>query len=269
MIGEELQAQLREKYNPDGSPLRVHQLKMLDMLKYFDTLCKANNINYWLSSGTCLGAIRHGGFIPWDDDIDIEMLRDDYIKLEKVFIETNEYVLQTWNNDKYYCLPFAKMRDKNTVIYNSLFKYKGVFIDILVIEKSPRILCKIAYLCRCVLWKSYNVVKNKRRDFGLFILLKFLFFYVLIPLLRLISRITSCFYKDIYRHTLGSGWIDNIRILTEIIPTIKVKFEDVELPVPHDFDKYLSRMYGNYKQIPRDNDIAMPHVEFLTSNNSK
>ena len=133
MIDKLLQAQLRFKYNPDGSLLREHQLRMLEMLDYFDKLCKKNGIRYWLSSGTCLGAIRHGGFIPWDDDVDIEMLRSDYIKLEKIFKETNEYILQTWRNDKYYCLSFAKMRDKRTQIYNSLFKYKGIFIDILVI----------------------------------------------------------------------------------------------------------------------------------------
>ena len=265
MIDEELQAQLREKYNPDGSPLRVHQLKMLDMLEYFDTLCKANNIKYWLSSGTCLGAIRHGGFIPWDDDIDIEMLRDDYIKLEKVFLETNEYVLQTWKNDKYYCLPFAKMRDKSTVIYNSLFKYKGVFIDILVLERTPKILSQIAYFCRRILWKSYCIVKHRNKYSMLFFLLKFLLFYLLIPVCRLLSKMFSNLEGNVYRHSLGTGWIDNIRIIDEILPTINVTFEGIKFPVPQNYDKYLSRMYGDYMKIPEESNMEISHVEFFVN----
>lgn len=66
---------LREKYNPDGSILRQHQLKMLDILIIIDRICKKHGIKYWISDGTLLGAVRHGGFIPWDDDLDIQMMR--------------------------------------------------------------------------------------------------------------------------------------------------------------------------------------------------
>ena len=75
MIDSKIQNKLREKYNPDGSLLRQHQLRMLKMLSYFDKICQEHNIHYWLSSGNCIGVVRHGGFIPWDDDIDVEMLR--------------------------------------------------------------------------------------------------------------------------------------------------------------------------------------------------
>ena len=66
---------LRVKYNPDGSILRQHQLKMLDILIVIDGICKKHGIKYWISDGTLLGAVRHGGFIPWDDDLDIQMMR--------------------------------------------------------------------------------------------------------------------------------------------------------------------------------------------------
>lgn len=84
MIDFKTQEALRAKFNPDGSNLRKMQLRMLDMLKYIDKICREHNIKYWLSSGTCLGAVRHGGFIPWDDDCDIELLRKDYKKLIKI-----------------------------------------------------------------------------------------------------------------------------------------------------------------------------------------
>ena len=70
MILPELQEQLRTEYNPDGSILRRQQMKMLDILLRVDKFCKEHDIKYWLSSGTLLGAVRHGGFIPWDDDDD-------------------------------------------------------------------------------------------------------------------------------------------------------------------------------------------------------
>ena len=73
-----IESSLRARFNPPGSALRQAQLKMLDILVEVDRICRRNNISYWLSSGTLIGAARHGGFIPWDDDIDIEMLLPDY-----------------------------------------------------------------------------------------------------------------------------------------------------------------------------------------------
>jgi lipopolysaccharide cholinephosphotransferase len=71
------QESLRQRYNPDGSLLRRQQMRMLDILLEVDRICKKNDIPYWLSSGTLIGAMRHDCFIPWDDDLDIEMMRKD------------------------------------------------------------------------------------------------------------------------------------------------------------------------------------------------
>ena len=83
LINSQTNAELKEKYNPEGSILRQIQLGALDALVEFDSVCKKNNIQYWLDSGTLLGAIRHGGFIPWDDDIDVCVLMRDYKRLLK------------------------------------------------------------------------------------------------------------------------------------------------------------------------------------------
>ena len=87
MIDEATQKALRAAYNPDGSDLRRHQLVMLDMLIWLDSLCLRHEIPYWLSSGTLLGAVRHGGFIPWDDDVDIELMLPDYLRLIKAIAD--------------------------------------------------------------------------------------------------------------------------------------------------------------------------------------
>lgn len=76
--------ELRTIYNPEGSILRKVQLKMLDILRTVDTICKKHNIEYVLDGGSLLGAVRHGGFIPWDDDLDITVMRKDFKRLRKI-----------------------------------------------------------------------------------------------------------------------------------------------------------------------------------------
>ena len=75
------------KYNPEGSPLREHQKKLLNLLIVFDRLCEDNGIVWWIDGGTLLGAVRHGGFVPWDDDIDVCVLRKDLPRIRKILRE--------------------------------------------------------------------------------------------------------------------------------------------------------------------------------------
>ena len=116
MIDKKIQENLRMRFNPDNSVLRKHQLRMLDMLIYFDNFCRKHNLKYWLSSGTLIGAVRHQGFIPWDDDVDVEMLREDYLKMLELLKETDRFILQTKDNDEYYAVPYGKLRDKYSYI---------------------------------------------------------------------------------------------------------------------------------------------------------
>lgn len=253
IIDENTQIKLREKYNPEGSELRKFQLSLLDGLRHFDTICKANGINYWLSSGTCLGAIRHGGFIPWDDDIDVEMLREDYINLMKVFEEDEHYVMQTYKNDLYYTQPFPKLRFKDVTVKEGLgvadrnYKYKGLFIDIFVMEPSPRF---IATLCHVLVGTMRHLgFRIKHRTWVIDTLYRFIkcCVYGLISFSRLFCIYSS---RNTLRHTLGTGVERNIRKKNEIFPLTTASFEGYVFPVPGKYDSYLRRMFGDYLKIP-------------------
>lgn len=259
MISEELQAQLRQRFNPERSLLRKHQLAMLDMLIFFDDICKKHNIKYWLSSGTCLGAVRHGGFIPWDDDLDVEMLREDYLKLVKIFKESDLYALQTYKTDPFYVVPYAKLRNKNTRIVEHgqdlKYKYRGIYIDIFVLEKCPQTIARIYNRLAWELLLFGSKTTSKHLGEPLFFIGKFLF-YKSIPLARfLFGKLKN----NQLRHTYGSGFSWNPRDIKWIFPLKEISFEGYNFPIPNDYDSYLKGMFKNYMQLP-DLSMIKPHI---------
>ena len=112
------------------------KLVMLKLLRVFDDICRKNNLKYWLDGGTLIGAIRHNGFIPWDDDIDVAMLSDDYEKFIEIAQQElpDDVFLQTRKTDKKYPLYITKLRDKYSTYEEQnvarLNCHKGIFIDI-------------------------------------------------------------------------------------------------------------------------------------------
>ena len=229
------------KTRKDGTSITVRdvQLVLLEMLKDIDALCKKHNIRYWLTGGSALGAVRHKGFIPWDDDADIGMLREDYEKFQRVVHElVDAYITQCFETHREYnvLVPPMKVRKKGTycVEYNALLKNKcrdsdGLFIDIFVLD---------------------HVSENKAKDFiwrvrnGILMVL-IVFFENLHcnPLLlkrRFVRNAKK--YGQINKNTAWIGydltWTFNsffhpvVYSLESVFPIQYVEFEDTMLPVP-------------------------------------
>ncbi len=112
---------------------------LLQLLDKFVEVCVQNNLKYYLAYGTVLGAIRHKGIIPWDDDIDIQMPREDYLKLQQLpkSVFGDEFQLSTWSNTPNYPYDFLKLEKLNTTLIERLTKkvyIGGVYIDIFPLD---------------------------------------------------------------------------------------------------------------------------------------
>lgn len=258
---------LRDRFNPDGSILRQQQLRMLELLNVIDIICKKYQIPYWLSSGTLIGAARHKGFIPWDDDLDIEMLRPDYLRLIKVLPKElpSHIALQTNDTDPNFISIYGKIRDRMSYLeetnsYDRIFKERGIYIDIFPIERVPYCL---AWISGHMQGQIYNQLNNKKLKEKTIIrrIRKIYWFNTRIgfPILRLISKFIPG--KE-YRHSFGTAFFKP-RYLKDIFPLTEMEFEGKMFPVPHNTDSLLRKIYGDYMKLPNLEKIH-PHYKKLT-----
>ena len=258
---------LRARFNPDGSQLRHLQLRMLDILLEIDRICKKHHIRYWLSSGTLIGALRHGGFIPWDDDLDIEMMRSDYLRLMQVLpTELPDWLaLQNSDTDPNYFFFYAKIRDRRSRMlentnYDRVWKEQGIYIDIFPMEKHPIWLHK---LTEKTVGHMYKIWRTSTDDAKSIRQVRRIYRFndrILFPLLRaLLSTVNS----QLSTITSGMGIpYHNPRYESEIFPLTTHPFEGHDFPVPGNADAHLRHIYGDYMQLP-DLDKLAPHVAQL------
>ena len=258
------QDDLRARFNPDGSLLRRQQLRMLDILLEVDKICKKHDIRYWLSSGTLIGAMRHDGFIPWDDDLDIEMLRSDYVRLMKVLpSELPDWLaLQNDETDPNYFYFYAKVRDRRSRMleqngYDRLWREQGIYIDIFPMERHPIWLHK---LTEKTVGHMYKIWRTSTDDEKSIKAVRRIFNFnnrVLFPCLRAVLSHMS-FGSAVITSGMGIPF-HNPRFLDEIFPLTTHTFEGLQLPVPGHADAHLRHIFGDYMQLPDLNRLA-PHV---------
>lgn len=250
---------LRAKYNPDGSHLRADQLELLRMLKDFAAICQEHNIRWWLSSGTLLGAARHKGFIPWDDDLDVVMLRKDLRRLNRVMrkLRSGEYVFHSMATDIDYVYAFAKFRKRKGEVdeghrRSKYYKYKGQFIDIFSIERTSYFAARASSIIYNNLQHLTSYVRCKWIRRPLIAIINLLSFGVIIPALRLIGLINP---RGEYHYSLGSGWGRHTFFMKDTFPLSTIEFEGHMFPAPKDVDAYLTNVYGDWHKLPNDDQI--------------
>lgn len=265
--------------------LKEVQQKELDLLKKIDAFCTENEIVYFLAYGTLIGTIRHGGFIPWDDDIDIIMPRPDYDK----FISLKEKFCSSFFNtdiktfkDKDYYYPFIKVVDINTIarethirkkikthIWVDVFPLDGVFDD----DRKNKILFFKQKIYTRILTSGkilpfrmkggiiIKILGTMFIPFGIILNHLFNFSSILDKLSRKRSYETSEKVADV---CVGYG-MSEIIYKNEIFPLIKEKFEDYEFFIPANYHKYLTQLYGDYMKLPSENKRKTHNVEAFES----
>ena len=269
LISKELNDALRSKYNPDGSKLRKDQLKLLMMLNIVAGICKEHHITYWLSSGTLLGCARHGGFIPWDDDMDLFMLKKDYKRFLKIIkdYESSEYVFHCTATDPDYVNVFGKFREKTGKIQSrspryKYYKYAGIGLDVFAIEKTNYLSAAISGKLYNKVMKSTVTINNNKVRHLYTKLLESLFRFLIFPILHIVGIVNP---RHEYHLVLGTGFPKQRMFLKDIFPLQEAVFEGHSYPVPCDIDSYLHNLYGDWRKLPKQTDIlsAIHNLEYL------
>lgn len=239
------------QYNGEGTKLRKAQLRMLEILKEVDKICRKNNIPYWLEGGTLLGAVRHGGFIPWDDDLDICVERKNMRKLKKALQKElpEKYIYQDRFTDFNLPLLISKVRDTKSYVeeeYSSRLKNSGLFVDIIPVEKiiSKKLKKRLDYIyghCVRSIHNGHSSILDKILSY-----ICFLPAICCIYLIRCITSFTNC--KQI-GHIYG--W-DSYNLVPEkdIFPLSEIDFEGYRFSCPANSHQYLTSLFNDYMQIP-------------------
>ena len=247
-----------------------HKKIMLDILKYFDKICRDNQINYSLIGGSLIGAIRHKGIIPWDDDIDVILDFNNYQKVIDILRNSNgNYKLLCHKYDPNYYPPFPKLIDTRTFakeeqLLDPIENY-GIYIDIFCYnntsnnEKKRKKHLKKIMLINSMLsrkkiqLKKYGIVQNFKR------LCKNMISKIIgyTKLNKLIEAENNKYNKEETEYVISNwpiyGYQKEIQNKKNIKKYIDVKFEDMTAMVFKEYDEILKTTFGNYMKLPPEN----------------
>lgn len=253
--------------------------KQLDILQEVQKICQENDLKYFAIAGTLLGAVRHQGFIPWDDDIDIGMLRHDYRKFLECAQQQldSKYFLQTWETDEHFGLPMAKIRINDTRIVEGASAnvecHQGIFLDIFPFDEKPdnrlrRGLHAVSsyVLKRALLARSGYAVGDQKQ-----ISLR-VAFSLLITLLRVVPKrhlirlfeaqmtqfngsqskecVTVAGSYGYRRESFQSPWSQDL---------LEYEFHELKICGFRNAYAYLTNLYGDYLKLPAENERGQRH----------
>ena len=258
------------------------QEKILEIMSFIDTICRQENITYHIMGGTALGAVRHGGFIPWDDDLDIFMTPSEYERFKTAFdkLGSDKFIIQQWSTAKGY-LEYAKVRMNGTTFIEENFKdrkdmHHGIYVDIMILHKVPRnkfIQRKIYLQSKFVTLYALSGRNWKPKTSVQSLVLKSL---SILPC-KLIAK--WC-YKNIYKYDdLKDGYvwcyfITPAKFKSGIFEADffdtkeEIDFEGKKLMCPAKIKQYLEYRYGDYTKLPsKEQQKAAVHAYIFDTEN--
>lgn len=259
---------VREETN-DEYGIKALQDKILEIAVYIDRLCLSNDIDYYLMGGSALGALRHKGFIPWDDDLDIFMKASDYEKFRRVFItdgDKNRFYLQELCELEGKVIS-AKLRlNGTTYIENATKEWKihqGIFVDIFILHNAPS--TDFARLIQCLTTKLLLVKGQDQKGVNYTGIKNIALTVSKVFPFELIKKISlQQLYKydkektELVCHYTGKAFFKKGLYDAHYFDhPERVQFEKVELNVPCNADQYLRSRFGDYMQIPSKEEITM------------
>ena len=242
--------------------LELEEIKLVEfnILKKFHKICVDNDLKYMLCGGTLIGSIRHKGFIPWDDDIDVLMPRNDYDKFVKIFKE-NDLKLFNIDINKQYYQPYSKLVDKNTILIEhdclKLDDY-GIFIDIFPMDGIPKNqekLYKKLSFYKYLLFSFYSTSSSSSKIKTIVKKMVRLFTKI-IGGNRIAKKINSIARKTSYNESEYVGDVVAGYGIREVIKKsdlgnfILGDFEGEKFYIPEGYDIFLRNIYGNYMELP-------------------
>lgn len=267
---------------------------LYEIMEEIDFICRKNDIKYQLFYGTLLGAVRHNNFIPWDDDVDIIMTRDNYnkfLEIAKRELDLNRYFLQDITTDNKSIFPYLRIRKEKTVVVQESYKkikmHQGIFVSIFPLDnivKSPVKLKKQTR--RLSLWYKYyrSVYLGLDRNLkSLKSILKNIIYYIskpiniFIPNNFFINKLTKISKKYNYEESNSYGLICFQPITNKnegefifekslIDDCIDKDFRTSKFMISRNNIKLLKQLYGNYLELPKINDRKPSHSTFVSFN---
>ena len=263
-----------------GGQLRRHQEAMFFMLCELDAICRRNGIRYQLFAGTALGAVRHGDFIPWDDDLDVVMLREDYERFLRIApgeLDPVRYYLQG-EFSEHWSMFFSKLRLNNTAcierqIPRDRLMHQGIYIDIFPCDN----LSDSGVVAAAQFLASKVVIAQSlyRRGYLTNSLLK-----------RLVMQITRILPREPFRRFVLRRWDGGSRMVhtffggasrfkKNVFPrewlatSVELPFEGRDFPVSAHYDELLTRLYGDYMTpLPEAERAKKVHAELVDLDHS-
>lgn len=256
---------------------REYQLAQLELIKMVDELCSKLNLTYYIIGGTLLGAIRHGGFIPWDPDIDIAMPRDDYEKMREYWLNnpSDRYFYQHYLTEKNHFCPHVliKIKDSHVLLGSAETRvkptYDGIYLDIFPLDNPPddkklqeKQMKQIKHIKKIIYLKSGCVYKESNKAVRL---IKHLISVLLTPIsFRFLNKKLDMVMQKYnnpssqYLVSMASRYSYRKQLMPKTFygTPIRIDFEGLSLPTPARATDYLSQLYGDFMKLPPEEHRA-------------